>query len=282
MTRHSSRTRTSGIARTLRGGATAALALALLAPLAAGGALRGGAPASAPSPPANGATAAGPTGPLATRAELEAAASRAGGEAAAAIRERLRTGDFRVGDKIHVRTPSSLNLPEQLAQTLNDTATVREGRVLRWPDLGELPLDGVLRSELQQVVTQHLSKYLRDPDVRVQPLMQVLVSGPIRVPGYHWLPPDLLLADVYMRVGPPSTGADLNKSRIRRDGEDVVSRDSLRVAVRNGVTLDRLGLQSGDELEVGERTRRNWLRYVSAISTILGLVWVVIRITDRR
>lgn len=282
MMRHSNPTSIPGITHALRGSARTVLALALLAPLAACGALRGGgSSASEASLQGSGsATAGGPTGPLTTREELEAAAARAEGDEAAAIRERLRTGDFRVGDKVAFRTPSSLNLPEQLARTLNDTATVREGRVLRWPDLGELPLDGVLRSELQQTITQHLSKYLRDPEVRVQPLMQVLVSGPIRVPGYHWLPPDLLLADVYMHVGPPSTVADLNKSRIRRDGDEVVSRDRLRQAVRSGVTLDRLGLQSGDELQVGERSR-GWLRYVQATSAVMGLAWILLRLTNR-
>jgi hypothetical protein len=220
---------------------------------------------------------------LTTRRELEALAARvegAGGEQqraeAAAIRERLREGDFSVGDKIALRTESSLNLPQNLAEMLNATHTLREGKTLRLLNMPELSLHGVLRSELDSVVNAHLARTLRSVRVDAEPTLQALLSGPVAHPGYHPVEPDMLVTDVIMQVGGPGGSADLRRSVVKRDGKEIVSRDSLQAAIRNGATLDRIDFRSGDELVVGEKSTRNWMTYVQAIGALSGVAWLVV------
>ena len=228
---------------------------------------------------------------LVTRAELEAYAARVeqevasgGGEEkraeAAALRERLREGDFKVGDKIILSTTTTFGLPDEMLRLLNDTVTVRDGRVIRLPNMSDLSLQGVLRSELESTLNTHVARYVRNVELRAIPLVQVLVSGPVGMPGYLYLAPDMLVADVLNRAG-PSSAADLTKSEVKRVGKVVVKRDSLQAAIRAGATLDRT-LQSGDELAVAERApKRNWMTYVGVVSGLASLGYLILRIAGK-
>lgn len=254
--------------RTARRGIVLALAFLFL-PVAARSAA-----AQETAPPAAGGTS------LTTRAELEAQAARAGAAQAAAIRARLREGDFRVGDKIAIRSESSINLPPGMAEAINTTHTLREGKTLRLPNMPELSLDGVLRAELDSVVNAHLARTLRSVRVYAEPTLQALLSGPVANPGYHPVQPDMLVTDVIMRVGSPQGNADLRRSVVKRDGREIVSRDSLQAAIRNGATLDRLDFRSGDELVVGEKSTRNWMTILQTIGALSGVIWLVVSLTQ--
>ena len=100
----------------------------------------------------------------ATRQSLEARAARLEQAAqsadaareAASIRARLTRGDFRVGDRILLTVEGE--------KELSDTFTVGLGGQLTLPLIGNVPLEGVLRSELQDYLTRRLAQNLRDPE----------------------------------------------------------------------------------------------------------------------
>ena len=144
------------------------------------------------------------------------------------------------------------NDPAKMAEALNATHTLRDGKTLRMPNIPDHSLQGVLRSELDSVVNAHLARTLRSVRVDAEPTLQALLSGPVAKPGYHPVEPDMLVTDVMMQVGGPAGNADLRRSVVKRDGKEIVSRDSLQAAIRNGATLDRIDFRSGDELVVGE------------------------------
>jgi protein involved in polysaccharide export with SLBB domain len=228
-----------------------------------------------------------------TRDELEAYAARveaanARGATAqqraevTALRERLREGDFKVGDKIVLTAAASVSLPTDLAETLNATHTVREGKVLRLGSLGDLSLQGVLRSELDSVVNARVARDLRNVTVRAEPLVQVTVTGPVQVPGFHSVAPDIAITDMLMGSARPLGNADLGKTVVRRSGEEIIGADSLATAIRNGATLDRIDFKSGDEFVVAERKqpRSVWqivAQTVGIISGLTGLILVLSR-----
>ncbi len=228
-----------------------------------------------------------------TRDELEAHAARveaanAQGASAqqraevAALRTRLREGDFKVGDKIVITTASSLSLPEAIATVLNSTHTLREGKVLRLPNIGDVSLHGVLRSELDSTVNAQVARSLRNVRVHAEPLMQVMVTGPVQVPGFHNVPPDMAITEVLMANARPLATAELSQTYVRRNGEEVIDADSLSVAIRSGATLDRIDFQSGDEFVVVDRKppRNTWqtvAQVVGVISGLSGLIFLVSR-----
>ena len=96
-----------------------------------------------------------------TRAELEDLLARSGSNLEPAerlmLQDRLANGDFQVGDRIALIV---LQDP-----TLTDTFTVKEGRTITLPNIPDISLHGVLRSEVQDYLTAELGKYLREPTV---------------------------------------------------------------------------------------------------------------------
>lgn len=221
---------------------------------------------------------------FATRADLEALAAmseRQSRDAAVddatrerkrlegeALRERLRDGDFQVGDRVVLRVRGD--------SSLTDTFTVRAGRTLQLPSLDELSLVGVLHSELQDALTRHIGRYVRNPEIETASLMRLAVVGRVNRPGFLSVGPSSLLTDVIMLAGGPTGDADLTTTVIRRGTAEVWSKKDVRVAMSQGMTLDQLHLRAGDEVVVGERRRRGFGSTAQVLATVTGLVVAIV------
>ena len=179
----------------------------------------------------------------------------------AAIRQRLDAGDFRAGDRfVALIVVDSVRRSE---------FTVREGPSIDLAPLPPLPLQGVLRSELQGALRTHLSRFYRNPEVRIDFLTRLSVTGAVAKPGVVSVPPDALVGDVLMAAGGPLPTANMEKVEILRNGRTLVDKKKFTQAAKEGVTLDRLGIRPGDEIRVAERGRRNWGQF--ATISMLGL-----------
>jgi hypothetical protein len=190
-----------------------------------------------------------------SRRELEIRAAQLEGDSrrraeAAAIRARLRDGDFRVGDAIVL---SVVNVPQ-----FSDTFPVRAGRVLELPEVAPIPLSGVLRSELQPHLRRQIGRYVINPTVEAYTLVRVAVAGAVARPGFYEVRPDAPLSEAVMSAGGLSTDADAAKMSVRRAGQVVMSPSAVRSYVAMGATLDDLNIRPGDELHVDARPQRNW------------------------
>ena len=213
---------------------------------------------------------------LETRPALVAEAKRAEAQhrtgEAWLLNQRLQKGDFQDGDKILVK----LLGPVQLSQNPGmDTLTVRAGRMLPIPNMADLPLEGVLRSELETRLSSHLAKYLRDSAVKVIPLLRLGVLGQVRNPGYFSVPADILINDLVMKSGGPAPGADVGNMVIRRGGEVIWNAQDTRTALADGISLERLHLRAGDDLYVDD-TKANgidWKMIGSILGPVVGLLF---------
>lgn len=168
------------------------------------------------------------------------------------IRERLEFGDFALGDRIAL---SVLGEPE-----LPDTVTVQAGPRIVLPPFGDIPLGGVLRSEVEAHLTEALGQYIRDPDVTARALMRLSVQGAVGAPGFYVVPAEMLLSEVIMVAGGPGQGTDLDGIEIERGEEVVLGDEAAREAIRQGMSLDQLNLQAGDEVVVPEDSGGIWGR----------------------
>lgn len=215
---------------------------------------------------------------FATREELQAALTAAQQQATtssnskvraqrqrdvAALSARLREGDLQVGDRV------ALTVLDQ--PTLTDTFTVRSGRVLTLPDIPDIPVQGVLRSELQSYLDTQMGKYLREPQVRATPLVRVAVIGPVGQPGFYSFPADMLVGDAIMAAGGPGPRTDLNATEVKRDGQVVYSKEAMQQAFTKGLTLDQINIRAGDQIVVGEKKERSWYQVARTIAVILSV-----------
>jgi protein involved in polysaccharide export with SLBB domain len=160
------------------------------------------------------------------------------------IRGRLDDGDFQVGDRVALLV--------QGHQEVTDTFTVADDRTLLLPQLGAMPLKGVLRSELQPALASYIGRYIRDPEVRARTLIRIAITGSVRTPGFYVVPSQALLTDVIMTAGGPVTGAGLTRMKILRGETAIWQGQPLAQAMGEGRTLDQLSLRAGDEVIVPE------------------------------
>jgi len=219
------------------------------------------APAAVMPGQAQGRDAAAGVGLRATRAALEDRARQLEGESrsaalskdarasaareAAAIRARLIAGDFAVGDRILLAVEGE--------KELSDTLTVGPGRLVPLPGIGDVSLEGVLRTELQAYLTRRLAQNLNDPVVRAQAFVRLSIQGEVTRPGYYGIPAEALLSDALMAAGGTAPYADMRKLRIERAGASIWEGGALQRAIADGRTVDDAGLVAGDQFIVPRR-----------------------------
>jgi protein involved in polysaccharide export with SLBB domain len=194
------------------------------------------------------------------RLESEARAAESANRSSEAwlLRARLKNGDFQEGDRIVVVLEGN--------PVGTDTLQVRAGKLLQLPRMADLSLEGVLRSELTDTLRHHLRRYLTNPAVRATPLLPLAVLGSVRNPGFYYTPADVVLRDIIMRAGGPAADADLSKAVVRRAGQTIWNVEDVRVALTDGLSLDRLHLRAGDEVYIPPVKRR------MGVSNVLTLV----------
>jgi protein involved in polysaccharide export with SLBB domain len=197
-----------------------------------------------------------------SRSELEAQAKQAeaqhrSGEAWL-LKQRLEKGDFQDGDRILIKVQGNALAPTGFIQ-IPETSVVRAGKKLELPRMADLSLEGVLRSELNDRLTQHLAQYIREPTVRSTPLVRMAILGTVGRPGYIYTSADAPLSDVITQAGGPSVSADMHGVTIRRGNDVIWNAQDTQAALADGLSVDRLHLRAGDEVVVPEANHFPWL-----------------------
>jgi protein involved in polysaccharide export with SLBB domain len=169
-----------------------------------------------------------------------------------AVRARLQEGDFQTGDQIALLV---MGHPD-----LSETYTVDATRSILLPNIGVIPLQGVLRSELEAHLTEHLAQYVRQPRVRAESTIRLLVAGGVGNPGYYSVPSHALITDVLELAGGTGRESRLTRIRVERNGQRIIAGRNLQQAIIAGQTLDQLNIRAGDRVIVPERTNYRALR----------------------
>jgi protein involved in polysaccharide export with SLBB domain len=187
------------------------------------------------------------------------------------IRQRLAEGDLRVGDQI--------TLVVEGQQALTGTFTVVVGPKIVLPEIGEVPMTGVLRSELQPYLTSHLSRFLVSPVVHARSLIRIEILGMVGRPGFYMIPSDMLLSETLMQAGGPGASAALDKVKIQRGKEVIWKGDRLREAMIEGRTLDQLSIRAGDGIHVPASAGRfpAFGKVMGAVTTAASFFWLLRR-----
>lgn len=149
---------------------------------------------------------------------------------------------FQVGDRILLQVEGDAQF--------TDTFTVGPGPALPLPAIGEIPLVGVRRSEVEPYLRQALERYLKNPAVHAKALIRLSMIGEVERPGFYSVPVGVALGEALMKAGGPTREAKVAEMRIERDGKPVLKGDSLQLAFAHGRTVDQLGLRDGDGIVV--------------------------------
>ena len=151
-------------------------------------------------------------------------------------------GTFQVGDRILLRVERD--------SVLSGTFVVGPGPALPLPVIGEIPLGGVRRSDVEAYLGRELTRYLKEPVVHAKALIRLSIIGDVEHPGFYFVPADAVLADALMQAGGPTREAKVAGMRIERDGNTVLRGDSLQLAFARGLSVDQVGLRDDDRVVV--------------------------------
>jgi SLBB domain len=191
---------------------------------------------------------------------------------AAAIRERLKVGDFYPGDRLVVDLFGG-------EEPFRDTVSVRAGQEVVLSTFPAFSLKGVLRSEADSALVTQARRFMQRPVVRTQPLVRLLVTGAVGRPGFVTVRGDAAVSDVVSSAGGLTGMSRLAKSKVKRGNGVLVDKDSLSIVFRTGMTLDQADIRAGDELAIDEKRPSNFTNLIWAASGALGLVVGIISLT---
>jgi SLBB domain len=186
---------------------------------------------------------------------------------AALIRERLLEGDFYTGDQINISLSAAAG-----DSGVGGLRSVGPNRVLTLPGLPDIPMRGVLRSEVEAYLTEQVGRYIRDPELKARPLIRLTVLGSVGKPGFYQLDSDLLLSDALTQAGGIGNGTVMNRSKVTRGKDEIVDGQAFEKAVTDGVSLDELNLRAGDIIDVGAKSTKDWFKTLRTITFIPALL----------
>jgi protein involved in polysaccharide export with SLBB domain len=184
--------------------------------------------------------------------------------------------------KVAAEVSDQLQVGDRIALTVegpaafSDTLVVRDGEVVQIPNIGEVSVKGVGRSQVQTFMSQEIAKYIKSPTVHAKTLIRIAVVGAVARPGFYSVPADYVLSDVLMEAGGPANSADVNRTKIQRGDKKVVSEKGVSQALASGWTVAQLQLASGDQVVVGERPRDTSDKVLRFTGLLVGIATVAI------
>jgi len=134
-------------------------------------------------------------------------------------------------------------------------------------------VNGVSIPALTTRLREFLSTYGQNPQVVVEPLLQVAVGGQVKTPSLYALPFGTTIGQAIAQAGGTSEGANLRKVRLVRNGK--VQRIDLSDLSANAAAVR---VASGDEIFVSPRGI-GFMDIFSPVATIVAAVAAVVSIT---
>ena len=198
----------------------------------------------------------------------------------AAIKQRLAEGDFGVGNQFVV----TIVTPET---SQPDTVSVRDSLVISFPPivqpglpnitLPDASVRGVLRSEIDEAISTHVARYLRNATVRVNVLTRLIIAGAVARQGSFLASPDRPISEVLMLAGGPTPEGKLDEVEITRAGTKILSAKDSRKVLKEGKTLAQVDVQSGDVVTVPKKKKINWTQVIQVAALVTTLIFAVLQ-----
>ena len=129
---------------------------------------------------------------------------------------------------------------------------------------------------MRAVLTDEYRLHLRNPSINIVPLRKLLVLGAVREPGPYEVDPTETVIGAIAQAGGIDGSGNLERVDVVRDGSVALK----RVAIES--TITSLGLRSGDQIMVGERSwlARNQNLVISVLLAVPSTIFTITRIVQ--
>ena len=153
--------------------------------------------------------------------------------------------DFEQGDQIFLEVEGDSQFTHPFS--------VGPGPALTLPVIGPITLKGVRRADVETYLSQQLGRYMKNPVVHAKVLVRLGVLGEVEHPGYYAVAAGSVVSDALMAAGGPTKDAKFTGARIEREGKGLYVGNAFQEAFARGMTIEGLGLHTGDRIIVPRR-----------------------------
>jgi len=141
---------------------------------------------------------------------------------------------------------------------------------LRQPLYQEVPVAGIPIPEVEQRLKTFLAQYQSNPEVVVEPLFHVVISGEVRDPKVYDFPRETSISMAIAQAGGALPDGRMDRVRLWRNGKEYVLD-----LTRANADWANSGILSGDQIIVTRRSRVFQEIVVPIVSVVGGLASVI-------
>jgi protein involved in polysaccharide export with SLBB domain len=141
---------------------------------------------------------------------------------------------------------------------------------------GEILVEGLTVREVTELLREKFRKYAKDLTIIITPMIRLVLKGEFGQAGMYRFSPNTSFWDVVAEAGGMSNSLVAENMYIMREG-DIVYADFIE-SLSTGVSLDELGLKSGDEIIAPRINRISFsaiMRYINFAVSIILLYYAV-------
>jgi protein involved in polysaccharide export with SLBB domain len=151
------------------------------------------------------------------------------------------------------------------ASFISGDYTIFDGGFVMLPVLGRVQVTNMSVAGLNARLTEEYAKYTAYPNVQIEPMIHLVVSGGFLRPGVYLVNPLSTFLNALSASGGTVRDDGLRLLRWERDGK--VIKADLTTAVEGTTSLWVLGFKSGDQICVTLRTKKDILPIISFITS---------------
>lgn len=143
---------------------------------------------------------------------------------------------------------------------------------LKHPLYNQIKVVGVPLPMLRDRFVTFLKRFQKDPQVQVEPLLKVGVSGEVKTPNIYFLAPETTVAEALTHANGATDRGDADHVTLLREGKEIPLDLS-----RASVSRDPLTIRSGDQINVDPR--RSVMSGIGTLTPLLTVAASLVSVT---
>lgn len=187
---------------------------------------------------------------------------------------------FQPGDAVRIQIWELRLRQEQNERrdlNLNGDYPINPEGFIIMPLIGEVRVKDRTIYEIRQSLEEKYSLYLQDPYVYVRPLIRITLLGAVNQPGSYRADPASSFWDLIAAAGGVGSRADLKRMHVERGGK-VVIKDVLLNRYEQGISLEEIGIETGDQIYTPAQRGINLMFLIQLIGLFTTITLLYLRL----
>ncbi len=182
---------------------------------------------------------------------------------------------FQPGDAVRIQIWELYQEAQSNVNLSGDYPIDPEGYIIM-PLMGEIKVRGLTVYELAQTLQEKLKAYVRNPYVLARPLIRLTMQGAFNRPGSYLVDPASSYWTLVAQAGGPSANCDLKGMSVERGGQVIIKK--LLDSFERGISLEEIGIESGDQIIAPSRSTIDLGMLISVINLLASVVLLYLRL----